>query len=154
MLKVLLTGMSGVGKSTVLKQLNEKGCLTLDLDLDGWIYYDVKEADYLMDITKIINFITLNEEEIVFLAGTAINQKEIYPYLGCVITLTAPIEVMKERIQNREDNPFGKTEIEWSKTVNDKETFEAQIIKSSNYTVSTDKPIQDVLDEIYEVVGL
>lgn len=57
---------------------------------------------------------------------------------------------MKERIQNRENNPFGKTEDEWSKIVSDKVTFEEQIFKSSDYVISTDKPLQDILKEIYE----
>ena len=150
MQKVLLTGMSGVGKSTILNQLKVEGFLTVDLDNSGWINYDVKEEDYLMDTTKIIDFITLHEKEVVFLAGTTINQIHIYPYLDFVISLTAPLEVMKERIQNRENNPFGKTEDEWSKIVSDKVTFEEQIFKSSDYVISTDKPLQDVLKEIYE----
>ena len=150
MQKVLLTGMSGVGKSTILNQLKVEGFLTVDLDNSGWINYDVKEEDYLMDTTKIIDFITLHEKEVVFLAGTTINQVHIYPYLDFVISLTAPLEVMKERIQNRENNPFGKTEDEWSKIVSDKVTFEEQIFKSSDYVISTDKPLQDVLKEIYE----
>lgn len=65
MLKVLLTGMSGVGKSTVLKQLKAEGFLTVDLDSSGWINYDVKEEDYLMDTAKIIDFITLHKKEII-----------------------------------------------------------------------------------------
>lgn len=142
--------MSGVGKSTILNQLKVEGFLTVDLDNSGWINYDVKEEDYLMDTTKIIDFITLHEKEVVFLAGTTINQIHIYPYLDFVISLTAPLEVMKERIQNRENNPFGKTEDEWSKIVSDKVTFEEQIFKSSDYVISTDKPLQDVLKEIYE----
>src|SRR5690625_183814 len=150
MQKVLLTGMSGVGKSTILNQLKVEGFLTVDLDNSGWINYDVKEEDYLMDTTKIIDFITLHEKEVVFLAGTTINQIHIYPYLDFVISLTAPLEVMKERIQNRENNPFGKTEDEWSKIVSDKVTFEEQIFKSSDYVILRDKPLQDVLKEIYE----
>lgn len=150
MQKVLLTGMSGVGKSTILNQLKVEGFLTVDLDNSGWINYDVKEEDYLMDTTKIIDFITLHEKEVVFLAGTTINQIHIYSYLDFVISLTAPLEVMKERIQNRENNPFGKTEDEWSKIVSDKVTFEEQIFKSSDYVISTDKPLQDILKEIYE----
>lgn len=64
--------MSGVGKSTILNQLKVEGFLTVDLDNSGWINYDVKEEDYLMDKTKIIDFITLHEKEVVFLGGTTI----------------------------------------------------------------------------------
>jgi len=34
---VLVTGMSGVGKSTVLGELARRGFVTVDTDDDGWI---------------------------------------------------------------------------------------------------------------------
>lgn len=152
--KVLLTGMSGVGKTTILNYLKAEGFLTVDLDSDGWINYDIHEEDYLMDTTKITDFLRLYEKESIFLGGTTINQRDIYSYLDFVIALTAPTEIMRERIYKRDNNPFGKTEEEWSKIVNDKITFEEQIFKSSDCVISTDKPFKDVLNEICDAVGL
>ena len=40
MKKILLTGMSGTGKSTVLEARKTKENLTVDLDYDNWIYFD------------------------------------------------------------------------------------------------------------------
>jgi hypothetical protein len=34
---VLVTGMSGTGKSTVLAELRRRGHLTVDTDDDGWV---------------------------------------------------------------------------------------------------------------------
>lgn len=148
MVKVLLTGMSGVGKTTILDHLNQDGHLTIDLDYDGWIFFDGT-----MDVQRILDYINHNRNKSIFLAGTAINQKEIYPYLDFVITLTAPLEVMKERIQARENNSFGKSEEEWAKVVDDKIHFEARIIQSSDLTISTDKSIHDVMKEIHSSIG-
>lgn len=153
MVKVLLTGMSGVGKSTILDYLNREGHLTIDLDYDGWIFFDDTIDDYVMDSSRILDFIKLNDDKNIFIAGTTINQKEIYPYLEFVIALTAPLEVMKERLQNRENNPFGKSEGDWSKVVDDKMHFEPRIIQSSDLTISTDKPVHDVIKEIYSLIG-
>lgn len=36
MARVLLTGMSGAGKTTVLDELRRRGHLTVDTDYDGW----------------------------------------------------------------------------------------------------------------------
>jgi dephospho-CoA kinase len=35
MARVLVTGMSGAGKSTVLEELRRRGLLTVDTDYDG-----------------------------------------------------------------------------------------------------------------------
>ena len=90
MVKVLLTGMSGVGKSTILKEISKLYHLSIDLDYDCWIYNDDKNNTLKMDTQRIIDYLGKNDKDTIFLAGTTENQKEIYPYLDFIITLTAP----------------------------------------------------------------
>jgi GTPase SAR1 family protein len=40
MARVLVTGMSGVGKTSVLAELARRGHLTVDTDYDGWTLPD------------------------------------------------------------------------------------------------------------------
>lgn len=154
MVKVLLTGMSGVGKSTILKQISKSYSYSIDLDYDGWIHMDDMSNDRKMDTNRIINYIQKYNDEDIFFSGTTINQKEIYPYLDFIITLTAPIEIMHERILSRENNSFGKSNHDWEKIKNDKREFEQLIMKSSDFVISTDKIANDIVDEIYNRVGL
>lgn len=154
MTKVLLTGMSGVGKSTILGQLNLEGHKTVDLDYDDWIKFDNQADDYLMNSKKIIDLIEQNDYENLFIGGTTINQKEIYPYLDYIIALTAPIEVMKKRIQIRNNNPFGKNETDWNKILKDKEMFEPLIIKNSDFVIDTNKNSGEIVNDIYKLIGL
>ena len=154
MVKVLLTGMSGVGKSTILKQISKSYSHSIDFDYDGWIHMDDMSNDRKMDTNRIINYIQKYNDEDIFFSGTTINQKEIYPYLDFIITLTAPIEIMHERILSRENNSFGKSNHDWEKIKNDKREFEQLIMKSSDFVISTDKIANDIVDEIYNRVGL
>jgi predicted ATPase len=40
MSRVLITGMSGVGKTTVLRELSRRGYRTIDTDYDSWVLPD------------------------------------------------------------------------------------------------------------------
>ncbi|WP_461202575.1 AAA family ATPase [Enterococcus sp. N342-3-1-2] len=153
MVKVLLTGMSGVGKSTILDHIRSSGHQCIDLDYNDWIIFDDTVADYLMDTNKIIRYIEAHPNEPLFFAGTTINQKEIYPSLDWVILLTAPIDVMHQRIQNRSNNQFGKSETEWTNILKDKETVEPLLMQSCDRIVSTDQSIDDVVRDIYTLIG-
>ena len=115
---------------------------------------DDMSNDRKMDTNRIINYIQKYNDEDIFFSGTTINQKEIYPYLDFIITLTAPIEIMHERILSRENNSFGKSNHDWEKIKNDKREFEQLIMKSSDFVISTDKIANDIVDEIYNRVGL
>ncbi|MCM6855222.1 AAA family ATPase [Enterococcus durans] len=154
MVKVLLTGMSGVGKSTVLKQISKSYSHSIDLDYDGWIHMEDVSNERKMDTNKIINYIQKYNDEDIFFSGTTINQKDIYPYLDFIITLTAPIEIMRERILTRDNNSFGKSNHDWEKIKNNKIEFEQLIIKSSDFVISTEQTVNEIVYEIYNLVGL
>lgn len=147
-MRVLITGMSGVGKSTILKHLDAEA-IKIDLDNDGWMIWDEEYQERVIDVSKLIKLFEANPERNIFLSGTAINQEKIYSYLDGVITLTAPLDVMKTRIQSRTDNPFGKSEAEWEQIVTDKQEFEDRIISVSDLVINTDQPIVDTIREIH-----
>lgn len=152
MVRILLTGMSGVGKSTVLRKLQSENSLTIDLDDGDWMYFDDRANDFLMDIPKLKNFMKMNSDKHIFLAGTASNQSRLYVDLDCVIALTAPLSVMKERIKSRTDNPFGKSETEWEKIEKDTMEFEERIKKSSDYVIDTSQPLEDTVKKIERLI--
>lgn len=104
-MSILVTGMSGVGKSAVLGELHRCGYTTCDagelLVWDGeWLFPDV-----LPDTQ--------------FVAGCASNQGRFA--WDAVVLLTAPVDVMLARIAARTDNSFGKTAGERAKILADTE---------------------------------
>ncbi len=153
MTKILFTGMSGVGKSTILEHLRSEDAICIDLDYDNWMMFDPACQDYLLDITRITQLIQTDAHKHLFFAGTAVNQKEIYAQLDWVITLTAPLEVMRARLLARTTNPFGKKEEEWQKIIADKERFEPLIIQSSHLTIATDQPLEQTLQKIRRLIN-
>jgi len=147
----MLTGMSGVGKSTILEELNKLGYKTIDCDQDGYIYFDENESDHLLNIEKLTPIVKSSLDTHLFVSVTAVNQTDIYKYIDIIILLEAPLDVMKNRISQRR-NAYGKSEDEWQKIVKDTDYALPLLKRSSDVVISTDKPLNDVLDEIVRLL--
>jgi shikimate kinase len=103
MVHVLITGMSGVGKSTVLAELACRGHATIDTDYDGWVL-----ADGTWDEQRIGELLASTSSVIV--SGTVANQGRFYDQFSAVVMLSAPLEILIERVAQRTDNPYGRSE--------------------------------------------
>ena len=101
---VLLTGMSGVGKSTVLAELAARGIHTVDTDYGDWI--EVIDGERLWREGRIAALLDMPGE--VVLAGTVANQGAFYDRLAGVVLLTVPVEEALRRIDARSTNDWGK----------------------------------------------
>lgn len=99
---VLVTGMSGAGKSTVLEELARGGYLTVDTDYDRWTM-----ADGSWDEVRMTRLLATEPQVVV--SGTVANQVLFYDRFAHVVLLSAPVEVLLERLRTRTNNPYGKT---------------------------------------------
>ncbi len=102
MARVLVTGMSGAGKSTVLAELERRGHLTVDTDDDGWTLPDATWDEARMD-----RLLAAHPDVVV--SGTVENQGRFYDRFDDVVLLSAPLEVLLERVTSRTTNPYGTT---------------------------------------------
>jgi shikimate kinase len=101
MARVLLTGMSGAGKTTLLDAVAARGHLTVDTDYDGWTL-----VTGLWDEPRMASLLAQNPTVVV--AGTVENQVRFYPAFDDVVLLSAPVEVLLERVRSRTNNPYGQ----------------------------------------------
>ena len=101
MARILVTGMSGVGKSTLLRELARRGHLTVDTDYDGWV------LDGNWDEGRMTQL--LHHESAIVVSGTVENQAQFSDRFNAVILMTAPLDVLLERVRQRSDNPYGTT---------------------------------------------
>jgi shikimate kinase len=100
--RILITGLSGAGKSTLLEELVWRGHAVVDTDYDGWTLptglWDEPRVEALMQAKQSI-----------VVSGAVDNQGRFYPYFEYVILLSAPIDVLLDRVSTRTNNPFGKS---------------------------------------------
>lgn len=102
MARILVTGMSGAGKSTLLEELARRGKLTVDTDYDGW-----ELPGALWDEPRMNELLARHDDVVV--SGTVENQGRFYDRFDHVVLLSAPVEILIERVANRTNNPYGRS---------------------------------------------
>jgi shikimate kinase len=99
---MLVTGMSGVGKSTLLEELARRGHAVVDTDYDGWTL-----AGGAWDEPRMAALLAEHSEIVV--SGTVENQGRFYDRFDHVVLLSAPLSVLLDRVGRRANNSYGKT---------------------------------------------
>jgi len=97
--------MSGTGKSSLLVELASRGHPVLDTDDLGW-----HRADGTWDEPRLQQHLEAHPDLVV--AGTAENQGRFSPWFAHVVLLSAPVEILLDRLRERTTNPYGKTAAE------------------------------------------
>lgn len=142
MANVLITGMSGTGKSALLDELASRGYRTVDTDYGG--YYEVVDGERLWRRDRIEALLSAapdGDQDVLFVQGTTRNQGLFYPRFGHVVLLSAPVEVLIERLGTRTTNPYGKVPTELAETLQYVETVEPLLRAAATLEVVTTVPV-------------
>jgi len=111
MKRVLITGMSGTGKSSVVNRLAELGYRAIDTDRAD-LTVQVRSSsrtERLWREDQIQRILSANDTALIFLAGACRNQVNFYPQFDHIVLLSAPVTVLIDRLTTRSNNPYGKS---------------------------------------------
>jgi shikimate kinase len=156
--RVLLTGMSGTGKSSVIAELAARGYKAIDTD-DGWPdgwheRVEVNgEADWVWREDRMGELLSTEDAEVLFVSGTVSNQGKFYGQFDHVVLLSAPTEVIVERLATRTNNPYGKSPEELARVLGFIETVEPLLRRRATAEVDTSVPLDQVVETILALVG-
>jgi broad-specificity NMP kinase len=143
-MRVLLTGMSGTGKSALVHELRRRGYLAYDADDDGfseprahgrWGWRADRVADLLAQDTQ----------RLLFFAGCSEEQIEL-PFDYRVL-LTAPKSVLVDRLRTT-GNAYGRGGVELSQVLSDLAEVEPLLRRSADLVLTTTAPLPDVADRL------
>ncbi|MBO0812396.1 MAG: AAA family ATPase [Microlunatus sp.] len=150
--RVLITGLSGVGKSSVLDALAARGFRVADTDLDGLSRHD-ETGDWVWDLERVAEVLDA-PDGVIFISGTSPNWRPLLPRFDHVVLLSAPAEVMITRLATRTTNPYGRTAAQRAEAVAYKETVEPLLRNLATIEVDTRAPLTEVVQIVLDHVGL
>lgn len=145
MVRMLITGMSGVGKSSALQVLGERGYSVVDTDYGPWTTESGLWDEVLMGAL-------LGESTEVIVSGTVSNQGAFYDRFDHVVLLSAPISVMLDRVRRRSSNPYGSTTVQQDEIRTNLETVEPLLRATCTSEIDATQPVTAVVDRIEQLL--
>jgi dephospho-CoA kinase len=142
---VLLTGMSGTGKSAVVRELRRRGCVAYDADDDG---YTEPGTDGVWHWRKdaVTELLAGCDERPLFFAGCS--QEQVHYDWDLKILLTAPEAVILERLATRDTNSYGKSVDGRERVIADLREVEPLLRASADVTIETTADLAHVTDRV------
>ena len=152
---VLVTGMSGTGKSAALAELARRGHQVVDTDYGDYSEEvpcsDAGGREQLWREDRIGALLDGSEDGVLFIFGCVSNQGKFYPRFDAVVLLTAPANVILERVASRESNAFGKRDAERDRILHDLATVEPLLRAGATAEIDTRAPLDKVVDGLESI---
>lgn len=156
--KVLITGMSGTGKTALIRELSARGFTAYDLDTPDWSHWvDVAPADgltpaegkdWVWQEDRVRTLLSAPHEGLLFISGCAENMHRLYPLIDRIFLLSAPIETIMARLEKRCTDGYGHTAEERARIAELIATIEPLLREAAHHEVDTSGPTPATVDLI------
>src|SRR5438094_4717673 len=161
MSKVLLTAMSVTGKSSALAELGRRGYRVVDTDGPGWREYreyvessdELHRGEWLWVEERITGLLDSDDGRSLFLEGCVRNQSKFYDRFNAVVLLSAPADVILDRVARRTTNSYGKTPIERAMILHDLTRIEPLLRDTCTHELDASRPLDEVVADLIAIAS-
>ena len=150
-MRVLVTGMSGTGKSTALVELAKRGYRVVDTDSPEWSEWIPAANEWLWREDRMAALLAEDGEPALFVSGCMSNQTKFYDRFDAIVLLSAPAEVILERVERRTTNDYGKSARERDLILTHLETVEPLLRATATHELDASRPLNEVVDELISI---
>jgi broad-specificity NMP kinase len=153
--------MSGTGKSSALAELDRRGYRVVDTDDPGWREYreyvdssdELHRGEWLWVEEKINELLESDDGRSLFVQGCVRNQSKFYDRFNAVVLLSAPADVILDRIERRSTNSYGKTPVERAMILEDLATIEPLLRESCTHELDASRPLDEVVTDLIAIAS-
>lgn len=159
--RVLVTGLSGTGKSTLLRGLARPGFVCVDTDYGG--YRGPADGSpppgpearpgWIWRAERIDALLSTEGDGVLVVSGCVENQGVFYPRFDHVVLLTAPPRVMAERLAGRDTNDYGKDPRERAEALSFVDTVLPLLRRGATLELDTSAPKGEVVAAVLAHIG-
>ena len=170
MKRFFITGISGVGKSSVAEKLTQRGISSIDIDdtegLCRWVNNDTLETDqwhhgmtdewyqkhkYICDKEKLINLMS-NYKDTVVVVGLPSNHNELLYLFDKVFLLYCKEEIFLKRIEDRTSHDFGKHVLDRQNILSWYKNFEEKMLGKGAIAINTEESLDEVVSKVIKYI--
>lgn len=152
--RILITGLSGSGKSTVIGKLAERGARAIDLDGDAWSAWVPADGnptgakpghDWMWKEEPVARLLSEESGEVLYVSGCAPNMRKFLDRFDHMVLLSAPAEVLMERISLRTNNAYGKAPAEAARVLANLREIEPLLRRIATCEIDAARPVAEVV---------
>jgi shikimate kinase len=157
----LVTGMSGTGKSSVLAELGRRGYRIVDTDDPGWREYreyvdasnELHRGEWLWVEDRIAELLNSDDGRPLVIQGCVRNQSTFYDHFDAVVLLSAPADVILDRVARRTTNDYGKTPVEQAMILDDLANVEPLLRAGCTHELDASRPLDEVVADVIAIAS-
>jgi broad-specificity NMP kinase len=150
--RVLITGKSGTGKSSVISELAALGYKAIDAD-DGWCE-PLPDGRQRWREDAIAGLLDTEDADVLLITGCEENQARFHPRFDLIILLSAPAQTMIGRLVSRTGNPYGKAPGDIDRILADLAAIEPLLPSAADHEIRTTIPLADVVARVLHLAGI
>ena len=143
--------MSGTGKSTALSELERRGFQVVDTDEPPWSEWSDEDGGYVWREDLITRLLSGADGPTLYVSGTVSNQGRFYPRFDAVVLLSAPADVLLQRLESRTGNDYGKTSEERALILGHLAEVEPLLRASCTHEFDATQPLADLVAQLVEI---